>query len=357
MEQTNQLAVTLPSSEGRKDKKYINWLNVIACLAVLYLHFNCTFWTFDKSFRWISANFIEAFFNFAVPVFFMCSGATLMTYRQHYDTKTFFKKRFLKTVVPFIFWTIFFFLYRFFVLKDISVTDARSIVNMFVNTQVNDFYWFFIPLFTCYLAIPIYSLIIDHPKARSIMKYTVIVGFVTGLLLPFIFAAAGLHYNTFLMPLVGGGYFLYVIIGYYIDTYPISKRTRIIAYVMGGLAFSAQFLGTLFLSYQKGAIVSLLRDALNVPVFFQSIALFLLIKNINFAAVPDKINKFIKLLSGATFGIYLTHRLIIYHTVVPYASLRESIWLRLFFPIAVFLGLSCVLLLLKKIKFIKYILP
>lgn len=50
--------------------------------------------------------FIEALFYFAVPVFFMLTGATLINYRKRYGTGTFFKKRLLKTLVPFIIWSI-----------------------------------------------------------------------------------------------------------------------------------------------------------------------------------------------------------------------------------------------------------
>lgn len=45
-------------------------------------------------------------FAFAVPIFFMQSGAKVLNYRDRYDTKTFFTKRVSKVVVPFTFWSI-----------------------------------------------------------------------------------------------------------------------------------------------------------------------------------------------------------------------------------------------------------
>ena len=41
-------------------------------------------------------------FAFAVPIFFMQSGAKVLNYRDRYDTKTFFTKRVSKVVVPFL---------------------------------------------------------------------------------------------------------------------------------------------------------------------------------------------------------------------------------------------------------------
>ena len=60
---------------------------------------------------WISANIIESIFYFAVPVFFMISGCTLIDYRNKYSTKIYFKKRINKTLIPFIIWSMLALLY------------------------------------------------------------------------------------------------------------------------------------------------------------------------------------------------------------------------------------------------------
>lgn len=48
----------------------------------------------------------ETVFYFVVPIFFMISGATLMDYRDRYNTKDFFIKRGLCTFIPFIVWSL-----------------------------------------------------------------------------------------------------------------------------------------------------------------------------------------------------------------------------------------------------------
>lgn len=45
-------------------------------------------------------------FAFAVPVFFMQSGAKVLNYRDRYDTKSFFTKRVSRVTVPFVFWSV-----------------------------------------------------------------------------------------------------------------------------------------------------------------------------------------------------------------------------------------------------------
>lgn len=89
-----------------KKKIYIQILGVIACLAVVAMHVNGCFWQFSYDRYWITANIIECICYFAVPIFFMISGATLLNYRKRYTTAVFFKKRFGKTLVPFLIWSI-----------------------------------------------------------------------------------------------------------------------------------------------------------------------------------------------------------------------------------------------------------
>ena len=50
---------------------------------------------------------IESVFYSAVPVFFMITGATLMDCRKRYSTAVFLKKRFTRTVIPYLGWVLF----------------------------------------------------------------------------------------------------------------------------------------------------------------------------------------------------------------------------------------------------------
>lgn len=97
-------------SEGKMEKKqrydFIDYLNILACLCVIFMHCNGIVHSFEYSRAWKESMFVEAAAYWAVPVFFMISGATLMGYRDKYSTGTFFKKRVLKTVFPFIAWVL-----------------------------------------------------------------------------------------------------------------------------------------------------------------------------------------------------------------------------------------------------------
>jgi len=81
-------------------KSWIAAANVCACLGVIILHTNRIFWSFPSGHLWYTANFLETFFYWPVPVFFMISGASLIDYRERYSTKIFFEKRLQRTLIP-----------------------------------------------------------------------------------------------------------------------------------------------------------------------------------------------------------------------------------------------------------------
>ena len=87
-------------------KIHITALSVLSCFGVVCMHTG-SFLNFAKDLNWIFGNLIESVFYFAVPVFLMISGATLINYRKRYTTMEYFKKRISKTVIPFLFWNIF----------------------------------------------------------------------------------------------------------------------------------------------------------------------------------------------------------------------------------------------------------
>ena len=98
---------------------YYDILNIIAIIAVIAMHCNGIVHGNPYTRAWNTSLVVECICYFAVPLFCMLPGATLMNYRKKYDTKTFFKKRFLKVLIPFIFWAIIMFIWKIYILKSI----------------------------------------------------------------------------------------------------------------------------------------------------------------------------------------------------------------------------------------------
>ena len=229
-------------------KKYLQVLGVISCLAVVLLHSNGVFWTFSYERYWFTANIIESVCYFAVPVFIMISGCNLIDYQKKYNTKTYFKKRIVKTVIPFFVWSLIGVAYLMFVgiLAPESV-NIYSVIDSIFNTGYVGVYWFFIPLFSVYLSIPALSMIPESSRKR-IFQYMLCAALVFNIAVPFISSVAGFHYNTSLNVSLVGGYLFYAIAGYYIDRYPIEKKYRMLSYALAVVGLGVHIIGTLILS-------------------------------------------------------------------------------------------------------------
>lgn len=85
---------------------YLSTLNVLSCWCVVMLHCNGIFWNRPEGILWVTSNFIETACYFAVPIFFMLSGITLLDYPSKYSTGEYFKKRIKKAVIPFGVWSL-----------------------------------------------------------------------------------------------------------------------------------------------------------------------------------------------------------------------------------------------------------
>ena len=190
-----------------KKKIYIQILGVIACLAVVAMHVNGCFWQFSYDRYWITANIIECICYFAVPIFFMISGATLLNYRKRYTTAVFFKKRFGKTLVPFLIWSVISAIW-YYIVYHARPEGIREVVDGILNTRYVDIYWFFPALFSVYLCIPILSCIPEKYRKR-IFGYAILVYFVLEALAPLVCNLMHIEFNEgFEMPAVGG-YLIY----------------------------------------------------------------------------------------------------------------------------------------------------
>ena len=99
-----------PSKPAYTRILYFDLLNIAATICVVYLHCNGMVHTFARGWNWVLGLAIECVFYWAVPVFFMLSGATLIGYRKRYSTADYLKKRVSRIFVPFFAWSLIWYL-------------------------------------------------------------------------------------------------------------------------------------------------------------------------------------------------------------------------------------------------------
>ena len=288
-------------------KNYISILNVLACIGVVILHTFETGYTSDANF--VFEVLIRAIAYCAVPVFFMITGATLIDYRERYDTKTFFKKRLLKVIIPLIIWSIIYFIINFFKGK-FSINDLsfKFVFEYFFLVKTNPIFWFFVVIIGIYLAIPVISLIPQETRRKAFL-YIIIITFVFNQFLPDLLYHLNLNYNYDLkFPLTYSGWISFIFIGYYIDKYEIVKKHRVIIYVLGIIGFLTMVVPTIFISYHKNESCSWFDEYYDALCVLYSASVFLFFKSkINNNQIVTKIMPFFNFVAPTTLGIYVLH--------------------------------------------------
>lgn len=147
---------------------YYDLLNIAATIAVVYLHCNGIVHTYSDGAEWSTALIVEVLFYWAVPVFFMLTGAKTLGYRAKRDTKSFLSGRFVRIFAPFLFWSAIIFFIRFsgFLFPEnpeIPFT-VKGFVDALMTNRIEPTYWFFFAMFGVTLSIPVLSLLTSNKK-------------------------------------------------------------------------------------------------------------------------------------------------------------------------------------------------
>ena len=337
---------------------FLTVLSVTASLAVVFLHANGIFWQFDAAgTQWFSANIIECVFYFAVPVFFMISGANLIDYRERYSTREYCLKRFRKTVVPLLAWTALGTLYRI-AIREIplsSVTVGFLVKGFFSNSLVN-VYWFFFPLFCVYACIPLLSAV-EKEKRVPVFSGLAVVCFAVNCLIPFLINVTGLPVTWPFSVSVGSGYLLHVLIGYLLTKKTPPRPLCAAIWVLALLGLALHAVGTYRLSMAAGKIVSTYKGYYSVPCVLYSTGVFLGGKQLAPRLLRFRpVSRAFTVLGQYTFSFYLIHWYIL-HTLALTGLPTESLAYRLLIPFPVCLLCAGIAFLLRKIPVVRHIVP
>ena len=337
---------------------YISALNVLAALFVVYLHTNGNaFFSTPrpKGRLWVTSNFIETFCYWPVPIFIMISGATLMEYRQRYETKIFLEKRFTKTVIPYLAWSLFACAFDVLTLDmEMNWNPVHIIQNIFTSNYM-PIYWYFPVQFAIYLSMPLLSAVQNKLKT---FLFTIVIGIITICWLPLTCSLLHINYNGALQLPVAGGYLIYTMLGYYLSRVQIGKRSRICIYLSGAAGWLLHFLGTIWISAGSDTLISTYKGYTNLPALLQAAAVFVffryLFMNRN---LSEKFEKAVYSLANLTFGIYLIHKFLL-DTIDARTSVNTNsiIW-RLFAPPIIFAVSTGIIYLMKRIPGLKKLVP
>ena len=289
----------------------IDMMTVISCIAVITLHHNSLVHSYVDSLGWRQSLVVECVFYFAVPVFFMISGINLMTYRSRYSTWVFLKKRAVRTVLPWIFWSIvLFFVYSQHGVISVEPYTIKQAIYMILNNKVDTVYWFFSSLFACYLSVPVFSLLKER---RSILWYVVLLNFVFLSCLPVINKWISFSWSLDIPVVSSTSNLIFFLLGYLLYTKPPTDKQRRFLYVLGILGLFFRFFYTLHFSVLNHVTDTTIKGYHVFHSVFYSVAVFLFLYHIEWEhVVPARMQNLIHELAANSFGVYLVHHAVMY---------------------------------------------
>ncbi len=285
---------------------YYDRLRVLSAVAVVLIHI-CGAELFRHglgTYAWQMCNILDSFARFAVPVFIMISGALFLNPTKKVDIKSLYGKTLLRIVISFLFWSIVY-----------AVINYNGNITDFVkNILLGHYHMYFLFIIAAlYAAVPVYRKICEDER---LMRYFLILCLVFTFLIP---AAAKLPHMSIASDMLDKakfnlvtGYSAYFVGGYYLSRMELSKKKRLIIYSLGILAFFTTALFTRNASLQAGVVCEEYYSYFSGNVLVQSVAVFIFGKyHLNSEPKGKASKRLLEMLSKLTFGVYLSHVLIL----------------------------------------------
>lgn len=337
-------------------------LTILACLMVVFFHTNGIIYTYSDTLSWKISVVERCIVYSAIPIFFMLTGAKLMGYRNRYSTKEYAQKRLQRIGIPFLFWNVFYLIYQRVTAPEASFHSVKEFISMFLNSEFQDRYWFFIPLFAIYAAIPVVSLVLQAENHRKYLWYAVYVTFALNWVLNPVCSMFGIAYNSNLTMPIAGGYLIYALFGYLVSTEQWSRRKRIALYLLTVISGVFAVGYTIFVSTQMERSVLGMLSYLYFPSGLTGAAIFVFLKQLlekpSVAEVlhrREKLVKLIRTVSSCCMGVWLTHSLAIVVAVKLLGLSAESYLLRFAMPPVIFAACVLGVWIVRKIPVLKHI--
>lgn len=298
-----------------KNIQYFDTLRALATLAVIIIHVNTPVMNMNygknMEYWWIGL-IINNFVRFAVPIFLVLSGATLLT--KKYAAVDFYKKRFSRVFIPFVFWLPAYWVFRWFMLRPWQRPhDINSIidwgVSLFVREGVSIHLWFVYMILFLYIFMPAISRIM-HKSDRKLIALFLFLWLILNTLHSFGLLGTS-NWPLILSKLYGYSLYAgYLVLGYYLhtSTYKFNQqRLKALLVFLSTVAIAC--ISTYYLSKYQGKQTLTIMGSFTLNSFIQTIAAYYLLKD--FETKNSFACHIIDLISNYSFGIYLVHIMVI----------------------------------------------
>lgn len=292
---------------------YADILRIYSTFLVLLLHFSGIMWTrLDiTSFDWRIINIYNTFSRTAVPIFVMLSGIFFLNPKKNISITKLYKKYILRIFISLIFWSII-----YLILFPNLNFNIVEISNVILKGNTNYHLWYLYMLIGLYILTPIIRVFIKNSTKKDLEYFIIIIllFYFSVNFLPNIAIFSYIKMFTSKMLVFNiSPYIFYYVLGYYLSTYKLSKKSETFIYIIGFLSMIFSIYITRFYTLSNSKQYDAWQYPNNLNIALYTIAVFLLIKNLFSKSIdPNSFAfKILDVLSSCSFGIFLTHDIMI----------------------------------------------
>ena len=300
-----------------KQEKWLpqfDYLRILAAFSVVMIHASAILWYQEDqhTFLWLTANAYNTLSRFGVPVFFMISGALLLSPERELTAKTLWRCHILRLAIIYAVWSCVYGLNAY--LRPFP--DAFSVKDM-IKSILNGSYhlWFLPAIMALYALTPILRKWLSACEKKDVEYFLglfVLFQIVRTTLAAFLRTTEvltrldDLNYLNIVCTFAG-----YYVLGHYLQTYGLAAKWNKVLILSLPLVCILNVVGSIFANWQKATRADDFANTFGLFTFLTSVALFQLFAKAFSQKANSKAQPLIRGISADTLGIYLNHLLIL----------------------------------------------
>ncbi|MFT8571099.1 MAG: acyltransferase family protein [Leuconostoc pseudomesenteroides] len=337
---------------------YMDVLNILATFAVILLHTSeYAFSNHISDSHWVLAVIIQVTFIWSVPIFFMLSGANLLDYRERYDTKTFFEKRLHRILLPFVVWTVVWYLLNPIIWQTTFNYNLGKFIDGVMHNNIQPIFWFFYFIIGFYISVPLISKITVRGNEK-LSLYLLALNCLFVNIIGYYYMIVNQPNTTFADGIQVGtvGSVGFFVVGWYLNHHHFNTLIRRTLYGVSIISLLVMIGLTIYLSAKKGVFQRNVYSIWGIFGFTLSIGVFEFFKENLYSWQPSgHSKKLLEQLSGASLGVYVIHQFIINIFETRFNIGNMSYFHIVILPFIVWVLSMGIVLLLQKIPFLRKI--
>jgi surface polysaccharide O-acyltransferase-like enzyme len=307
----------MASTVKNTDTQWLDTLRALATFGVIIIHVATPTlkmnFTKNIEFWWVG-NVIDCAVRFAVPIFLILTGATMLN--REYELGEFYKKRLKRVFVPFAFWMVVYWVFRWFMLLPRQQPKELMAIlkwagNLFMTEGISKHFWYFYMILAIYCIVPFLGRFLRKLSSSTILYF--LIGWVV---LCYLLRAVPMNmYGWTNNPIPGKllGWFLhgcYLIVGYYLFNLPNpSPKARSLWFFAFLLSIVSAAVLTYFFSMKAHKLDLSVYGYLKLNTIIQSVTLVMAVKGY---CVENKfLFRIQQEICNYSYGIYLAHVMVL----------------------------------------------